>query len=199
MDRRQVLVGAAKAAVLGAAVDAALAEPAGGAAGKSQSATGPDSSQLADLMVIQNLLAGSAWSADVGETAFQTNLYAEDAVMDLGGERGAVRGRAAVVGMIVNDGHKSARADGMTHVAAQPFIRISGDKAVAVGYIQIIVTDPASPERSLAGSPAAHPLITVRMTANRWEFARREGRWQITRRTIRAAPSPEALALLRDD
>ncbi|MEY4761373.1 MAG: hypothetical protein RLZZ200_1229 [Pseudomonadota bacterium] len=146
--------------------------------------------ELADMVAIQNLLAGSALSADTAASAYQATLYAEDAVMDGGGGAGEIRGRDAIVGIITDAYHSTLRTEGMAHVAAQPQVRVTGSRAIAVGYLQIMSYEPPGKE-----SPGR--WVTWRLTANRWEFEFRAGRWQITRRTIRPAPSAEALALLR--
>jgi hypothetical protein len=155
--------------------------------------------ETAAMAVIQNLLAGSALSADSGDTAYQTALYADDAIMDVGGSKGEIRGRDAIVSIINDPSHSKLRAEGMAHIAAQPHIRVNGSRAVAVGYLQIIVPDKSSIEPAPQGIASSGKWVTWRLTANRWEFELRGDQWQITRRTIRPAPSAEALELLRLD
>lgn len=203
VKRREVLVGTVSAATVASAATvgtgAASAQPVSRPSlnRKAASSSVHETRELLDMTIIQNLLAGSALSADVGDSAYQTALYAEDAVMDVGGSAGEIRGREAIVSIITDPSHAKLRAEGMAHVAAQPQIKVDGDRAVAVGYLQIMALDKSGIESSPAGMPSSGKWVTWRLSANRWEFERRSGRWQITRRTIRAAPSSEALELLR--
>lgn len=153
--------------------------------------------EILDIALIQNVLAASALSADTGDAAYQTALYTEDAVMDIGGREGEVRGRDAIVSVITDPSHSKLRADGMAHVASPPYVRVTGSRAVAVGYLQIIAHDQSPGEKAPEGIPSTGKWVTWRLTANRWDFELRGGQWQISRRTIRPAPSTEALELLR--
>jgi SnoaL-like domain len=169
-------------------------------------ASAREAREIADMAIIQNLLAGSALSADTGDAAYQNALYADDAIMDLGGSAGEIRGREAIVAIISDPSHTRLRLEGMAHVAAQPHIRVTGNRAVAIGYLQIMSHDTtgaesgpagkASTDKASTGKTSTGKWVTWRLSVNRWEFEFRAGRWQITRRIIRAAPSSQALQLL---
>ena len=200
MNRREVLVGTASAITAASAASASpvtAPAPPPLQAGRRQTADGTAAREIADLAIIQNILAGSALSADIAATAYQLGIYADDAVLDVGGLTGEIRGRDAIVGVIKDDSHKTLRAEGMAHVASQPHILVKGSRAVAVGYLQILVPAHTATEEASRSMASSVPLVISRLTANRWEFEIRAGRWQITRRTIRPAPSQEALELLR--
>ena len=205
VKRREVLAGSAAVMTATSAAGtstAAISTPRASRANLRPGATAPSAQQLreiADMAIIQNLLAGSALSADIGQAAYQTALYADDAIMDVGGKAGEIRGRDAIVSIITDPSHSKLRAEGMAHVAAQPYIRIDGNRAVAVGYLQIMAHDTSGTEPGPEGMASSGKWVTWRLTANRWEFEFRAGRWQIIRRTIRAAPSEDALELLRLD
>jgi len=184
--RRKRLLAATLFAVVAGPGAPAMAAPRGATAQR----------EVADLAQLQNILAASALSADIGASDYQKTIYAPDAVMDVGGGHPDVRGRDAIVSLITDPGHQTLRSAGLAHVAAQPFIRVTGDKAVAVGYLQIISPEHPGAAPTTQGPAGADRLVTWRMTANRWEFERRDGHWQITRRTIRPAPSPEALEIM---
>jgi len=203
VKRREVLVGSAAAMTATSAAatsTAANSVPDTSRADLKRRAAAPSNQELrevADMTIILNLLAGSALSADIGQAAYQTALYADDAIMDVGGSAGEIRGRDTIVSIIADPSHSKLRAAGMAHVAAQPYVRVSGSRAVAVGYLQIMAHDASGTEPAPDGMPSSGKWVTWRLTANRWEFEFRDDRWQITRRTIRAAPSAEALELLR--
>jgi SnoaL-like domain len=200
MNRREVLV--ATAVSLTATSESGASATATAARSNLQreqrvATESPLAREIIDIVTIQNLLAGSALSADVGDTAYQTALYADDAVMDVGGSNGEIRGCDAIVSIITDPSHAKLRAKGLAHIAAQPQIRVTGSCAVAVGYLQIMLYDQSSIEPVPGDITASGQWVTWRLTANRWEFESRADRWQITRRTIRPVPSKEALELLR--
>lgn len=199
MKRRELLVGTVSAAAT-ASPTGAIA-PAAARTGDKRTkrliSDTPTDREISDMVLIQNLLAGSAISADTGSSAFQSALYAEDAVMDVGGSVGEIRGRDAIVGVITDASHSRLRTEGLAHLAAPPYVQVAGSRAVAVGYLQIMAQDSSASESAPVGIPSTGRWVTWRLTANRWDFELREGRWQITRRTIRPAPSAEALDLLR--
>lgn len=197
MKRRDVLAGTVSAATMGSATVAGTPATERTVSRPATRRASPADREISDLALIQNLLAGSALSADTGASAYQSALYAEDAVMDVGGSVGEIRGRDAIVGVITDSSHSKLRAEGMAHVAAPPYVRVTGSRAVAVGYLQIMAHDQSPSESAPEGIPSTGKWVTWRLTANRWDFELRGGLWQITRRTIRPAPSAEALELLR--
>lgn len=184
MKRRDALIGAMSSLTVPLEAVAAASPPSNSKGDLLRAEGAAALREGADIAILQNLLAGSALSADTGDTAYQTALYAEDAVMNVGGSNGEIHGRDAIVALITDAAHAKLRAEGMAHFAALPHIRVDGTRAVAVGYLQIMAPD------------ASGNWVTWRLTANRWAFEHRDGRWQIVRRTIRPAPSAEALELL---
>lgn len=194
MKRRDLLAGTVCVVTIEPGAAQTASKPA-----RRHASNSPTDREIWDLALIQNLLAGSALSADTGSSAYQIALYAEDAVMDVGGSVGEIRGRDAIVGVISDSFHAKLRAEGMAHISAQPYIRVTGSRAVAVGYLQIMAHDQSPSEHAPEGIPSTGKWATWRLAANRWEFEFRAGEWQITRRTIRPAPSAEALELLRLD
>lgn len=150
-----------------------------------------------DQLSILNLLAGSPFSSDVPSPSFWRTMYDAQAVMDRGEGEEELKGIDNLAA-ILNSGHHMAAVDsGMAHVAAPPHIRVDGDRAVATGYLQILIPNPEGPEVVLGQYPAAKGLLVWRLTANRWELERTTQGWCVTKRSIRMAPAPEALQLLK--
>jgi len=149
-----------------------------------------------DRLEILNLLAGSPFSSDIPSTSFWEAMYDEQAVMDRGGGLEQIIGRNAVVSILDSAEHAAAVASGMAHVAAPPHIRIDGNRAVATGYLQILVPNPLGPEVGLGQYLPTQGLLVWRLTANRWELERTDQGWRVTKRSIRAVPTPDALTLL---
>ena len=124
-------------------------------------------------------------------------MYEGEAVMDRGEDQDELKGVDDLVAILNSDHHMAAVASGMAHVAAPPHIRIDGDRAVATGYLQILIPNPEGPEVGLGQYPAAKGLLVWRLTANRWELERTAQGWRVTKRSIRIAPAPNALQLLK--
>lgn len=162
----------------------------------------PDSSDLEmrlqlieDKLAILNILAGSPLSSDVASESYWESMFAHDAVMDRGGTHG-LESRAEIMDIVRGADQASAIESGMAHVAALPHIRIDGDRAVATGYLQVLVVDPDSPQVNLAGKGSRKALATYHLTVNRWEFARTDQGWQVTKRVVRAIATPDGRCLL---
>jgi SnoaL-like domain len=124
-------------------------------------------------------------------------MYTEQAIMNRGADQEELKGVESLVGILTSSHHLAAVESGMAHVAAPPHIRIEGDRAVATGYLQIVVPNPVGPEVSLGEYPAARGLLIWRLTANRWELERTAHGWRVTKRSIRMVPAQNALDLLQ--
>src|SRR5213080_1813597 len=88
---------------------------------------------IEDRLEIYNLIASHPPTADTGAGKHARNLYAEDAIVDLGGAKTA-SGRDAIAAMVETPGHRIAIAGGLAHFAALPHIALDGDAAVVTSY-----------------------------------------------------------------
>jgi hypothetical protein len=152
--------------------------------------------RVEDRLDILNLLAALPLSSDVGDQDFQNSAYHDDCVMDRNNANDLVVGRTAIVDIISSEQHTQAIQTGMVHFAGLPTIRIDGDgaRATATGYLQIVVPIAAGAlaagkDTALSGYGASDGLAIWRVTANRWELEKNDGRWKVTRRIIRSVPS----------
>jgi hypothetical protein len=59
-----------------------------------------------------------------------------------------------------------------------------------------MVPNPVGPEMGLGQYPPSKGLLVWRLTANRWELERTDQGWRVTKRSIRAVPTSDALTLL---
>ena len=148
-----------------------------------------------DKLAILAVLSGSPLSSDVASETYWEAMFAQDAVMDRGGGRG-LENREQIMEIVRGPSQASAIESGMAHVAGLPHIRIDGDRAVATGYLQVLVLDPNGPEVSLAGKGTRQALATYHLTVNRWDFARTERGWQVIRRTVRPIGTSDGQSLL---
>lgn len=142
---------------------------------------------LEDRLEILDILAGLAHSSDVGHQDYQNRAYHDDCIMDRNNADELIVGKAAIVDIIGGDQHRQAMAAGMVHFAGLPHIRVSGARAIATGYLQIVVPLTSPEGAELDGYGASGGLGIWRLTANRWELEKGETGWKVTRRIIRSA------------
>jgi hypothetical protein len=151
---------------------------------------------IEDRLAILDLLAGSALSSDVASEAYWESMFAPNAVMDRGSDRG-LEGRDQIMEIVRSTGQAEAIKSGMAHALALPRIRIDGDRAVATGYMQALVLDPNSPEVNLPGKGTRKSLVTFHLTVNRWELERTDAGWQVAKRVIRPIATEDTQQMLR--
>lgn len=143
---------------------------------------------LQDCESIRQLLASYGPLADTADTAEGRKqmgaLFSANGVYDLGDEWQAT-GPDAIGELLNNPDHLALVANGSAHVMGLPFIKVEGDTATALSYSRVYRHE--------------HGEFTVwRVSANRWECARVDGHWQVTRRVNRLLDGNEqAKALLR--
>lgn len=111
-------------------------------------------------------------------------LWTEDGIYDIGGV-GSCQGREAIAA-VFGERHFGQVPEGVCHVMGLPYVRLSGDEAVALNYS--CVFRPDGEER----------FFPWRISANRWDMVRQDGKWMIAKRTNRLMTGdPDALAMLR--
>src|SRR6266542_4060792 len=81
---------------------------------------------IEDRLDIYNLIASHPPSADTGA------VWTEDGVFDRGAEFPRPTGRAAIAGGSANPEHHRAIEQGIAHFAGLPYVRVTGDTAVAI-------------------------------------------------------------------
>jgi len=153
--------------------------------------------RLEDRFEIYNLIASHPPSADTGDGAYVAGVWTEDGVFDRGAEFARPQGRQAIAGTSTSAEHRRAIEAGIAHFAGLPYVRITGDTAFAISYIQILVPDRVGPVFEVPNHGATRGFHVHRVAANRWEFVRSEAGWKIARRTVRALDgSPPAREIL---
>jgi len=152
---------------------------------------------IEDRLDIYNLIASHPPSADTGAGAYTASVWTEDGVFDRGAEFPRPTGRAAIAGGSSNPEHRRAIEEGIAHFAGLPYVRVTGDTAVAISYLQILVPDRVGPVFEVPNHGASGGFHVHRVSANRWEFVRTAEGWKISRRTLRpldgSAPAREIL------
>src|SRR5437879_10687154 len=96
---------------------------------------------IEDRFAIYELIARHPPSADTGAGEFVASVWAEDGVFDRGAEFPRPSGRAAIAAGSANPEHHRAIEEGIAHFAGLPHVRVTGDTAVAISYLPILVPD----------------------------------------------------------
>lgn len=153
--------------------------------------------RIEDRFEIYNLIASHPPSADTGAGDYVASVWTEDGVFDRGAAFARPRGPQAVAATSTSAEHRRAIEQGIAHFAGLPYLRITGDAAVAISYIQILVPDRQGPLVEVPNHGASQGFHVHRVAANRWEFVRTAAGWKISRRTVRSLDgTPPARELL---
>jgi SnoaL-like protein len=150
-----------------------------------------------DKLAIYHLIASHPPAADSGSPAFYRESFTRDGSMDLAGGKAAT-GNDAIGAMVETPEHRAAIAGGLCHFAGLPRVTVNGDTAVAISYLQIITPHRGAPPMDVSGHGTSTGFRIHRVGVNRWELARTQDGWKVTRRTLRPLDgSEDARDLLR--
>lgn len=153
---------------------------------------------IEDRLEIYNLIATHPPSADTGAGDYIASVWTEDGVFDRGADFPRPSGPAAIAATSTSAEHRRAIEGGIAHFAGLPYVRVTGDTAFAVSYLQILVPDRVGPVFEVPNHGASQGFHVHRVAANRWEFVRTAEGWKIRRRTVRSLDgSPPAREILR--
>ena len=150
---------------------------------------------LEDRLDILQLIMSYPLALDSGAEKHCRSVWAETGVFDRGsgnpaehsgGYQGSY-GVETIIEELNGSAIQEARNSGLAHLMTAPHVMIHGNKAVATNYNQLVEH----------GQNGFH---TTRVTANRWELVRQNGRWLIERRILRLLSGPrEAQQLLSQE
>jgi hypothetical protein len=153
---------------------------------------------IEDRLAIYDLIATHPPSADTGAGDYTARVWTDDGVFDRGGEFARPQGGAAIGAVSTSPEHRRAIEQGIAHFAGLPYVRVEGDTAFAISYLQILVPDRVGPVFEVPNHGSSRGFHVHRVAANRWEFMRTGEGWRIKGRTIRPLDgSPQARELLR--
>jgi len=135
--------------------------------------------RLEDVVAVRETIAGYGLTIDGGSSLLGGRLWTDDCVYDSDAPNanGLIETRAAIEALI--DGARNAPI-GFAHMTHLPVVVVEGDRATSYAASHL----PTAPDGSRFG--------VSRVSANKWDLVRADGRWQIQRRTSRALDgSPE--------
>lgn len=134
---------------------------------------------LEDELAIHRLMASYGLAVDTGDAERTAALFAEDAVYDV--DVLVMHGRDDVRAMVTGTMHQ-ALLPNCAHQMGPAVVEVAGDRATATGYSRVYLRK-------------GDAVQVYRVSFNRWEFERRNGHWQVVRRTTRLLGHPEAARL----
>src|SRR5436190_7979557 len=100
---------------------------------------------IEDRLEIYNLIASHPPSADTGASDYTRSVWAEDGTFDRGDEFAKPTGADAIAAVSASPEHHRAIEHGIAHFAGLPYVRVDGDSAFAISYLQILVPDRVGP------------------------------------------------------
>jgi hypothetical protein len=124
--------------------------------------------ELEDREAIRALIASYGPLADSGQSREIAALWTADGSYGVGGMGKAV-GHEAIAGLIDGVTHRQLMADGCAHLLGPVAIDLDGDRAVARGHSAVF-------------RHTATGFEVFRLSANRWELVRCDGKWRVQHR-----------------
>jgi uncharacterized protein (TIGR02246 family) len=141
--------------------------------------------RLEDELAIHRLIVRYGFAVDTGDAEATAALFTEDGLYDVDGTL-IMRGRSGVREMVLGRNHQSLLPN-CAHTIGPAVVEVGAggepDRAVATAYSRIYLRKPDG-------------IALWRLSFNRFELVRRDGRWQIARRTTRMVGHEEAHAVL---
>lgn len=132
--------------------------------------------RLEDERDIARLIASYGPLVDAADADGTAALWATDGRYEV--ESWAMAGRADVHAMVSSTSHRALVATGCSHFLGPAVVTVDGDTAVAVCESLVLV-------RRETPDDGSSEYGVWRATANHFELARIDGRWQISRRSSR--------------
>ncbi|MFN6545141.1 nuclear transport factor 2 family protein [Mycolicibacterium nivoides] len=132
--------------------------------------------RLEDERDIARLIASYGPLVDAADADGTAALWATDGRYEV--EGWAMAGRADVHAMVSSTSHRALVATGCSHFLGPAVVTVDGDTAVAVCESLVLV-------RRETPDDGSSEYGVWRATANHFELARIDGRWQISRRSSR--------------
>jgi hypothetical protein len=136
---------------------------------------------LEDERAVHNTLVRYGMAADSNSEDGMSMVYAEDCEIDIDGTS-FMHGHAGARGIVTSAIHQSLLPN-CAHVMGPFVVKVNGHSAVATGY-QTVFLD------------ADGQTQVWRQSYGRWELEKRDGSWQIVRRTSRRVGHREAQGIL---
>ena len=134
---------------------------------------------LEDELAIHRVIVRYGLAVDIGDADGAADTFTEDTVYDV--DVGLMRSRDGVRQMVRSERHQ-AMVGRCAHQIGPAVVEIHGDRAVATGYSRVYLHTEGA-------------IQVYRVSLNHGQLERRDGQWQIARRTTRLLGHAEARAV----
>lgn len=131
---------------------------------------------LEDELAIHRVIVRYGLAVDIGDADGAADTFTEDTIYDV--DVGLMRGRDGVRQMVRSERHQNMVGH-CAHQIGPAVVEIHGDRAAATGYSRVYLHKDGS-------------IQVYRVSLNAWHLERRNGEWQIARRTTRLLGHAEA-------
>jgi hypothetical protein len=146
---------------------------------------------IEDRLEIYNLIASHPPGADTGGSEHVAACWMEDGAFDRGEGLSSARGRDGLASQVKTPGHQAAIAGGLAHFTGLPYVKIDGDSAIVISYLQILVPQTQGEPVEVPNHGASKGFRVHRMGANKWELVRTPQGWKFKHRTLRQLDGSE--------
>jgi hypothetical protein len=147
--------------------------------------------EIEDRLEIYNLIASHPPSADTGGSAHVAACWVEDGEFDRGAGLSSPRGRDALASQVQSPAHQAAIAGGLAHFVGLPYVKIDGDSATVISYLQILVPQTQGDPVEVPNHGTSKGFRVHRVGANKWELVRTPQGWKFKRRSLRQLDGSE--------
>lgn len=137
--------------------------------------------RLEDEAEIRNLLSSYGLATDGGSEDATANIFAQDCHIDIDGVA-FMEGREQARGIVASPLHQEIMPN-CAHVMGPFHLKWDGETAVATGYATVYLREGDN-------------VKIWRQSYGRWELVKRDGRWQVLRRTSRSTGRDDCQQLL---
>ena len=137
--------------------------------------------RLEDEAEVRNLLSSYGLATDGGSVDATANIFAEDCHIDLD-SAAFMEGREQARRIVTSPLHQQILPNS-AHILGPFHIKWDGDMAIATGYATVYVRE-------------GEEVRIWRQSYGRWELVKRDGRWQVFRRTSRSTGREDCQELL---
>lgn len=149
---------------------------------------------LEDELAVHRLIVTYGFAVDTGDADATGDLFTADTIYDVDTTL-VMEGRDGVRDMVRGPRHQ-ALLPNCAHTIGPAVVEVDGDRAVATAYSRIYLRDGRRDEPR-EGRRDESGIALWRLSFNRFELVRRDGRWWIARRTTRLLGHEEAQGLFR--
>jgi hypothetical protein len=137
-----------------------------------------------DELAVIRLVASYGPLVDSGSADLAPALFAQDGVYDV--SYGRMVGHDAFAALLGHHEHQAAVANGIAHVMGLPWVRVDGDRAIAINCTQLFLRE-------------GKDFAIFRVAQNIWKCVRGEQGWTISERVNRLiGADDEARALIAE-